>query len=138
MHGHGRPGERLAQGCGEPRSDQQGAGQTGALGEGDRIDVASVRAGLVQDAPGQGNEAPDVVTRGQLRHHATVGLVHVGLAVQGVRQQPRQARACEFDQRDPGLIARGLDTQDLQCFSRAWLIEYFGISIVMSLSDRMA
>ena len=119
VHGQRRPTERLAQRRGEPRAHEQGTGQTRPLGESDHVDLAAVHAGLVQHAPGQRNHSPNVVTRGQLRHHATIGLVHVGLAVQGVRPQARQAQAIERDQRNASLVARGFDAQDLQCFSRA-------------------
>ncbi|MCQ4005037.1 aminotransferase class V-fold PLP-dependent enzyme, partial [Klebsiella pneumoniae] len=56
--------------------------------------------------------AADVVAAGQLRHHAAVGLVHLHLAVQGVRQQHRHARAGALHQRHAGFVAGRFDAQD--------------------------
>jgi hypothetical protein len=48
---------------------------------------------------------------------------------------PNRARGC---MRDSGTFVRCLSISSAQWFSRAWLIVYFGISIVTSWSDRMA
>jgi hypothetical protein len=65
-----------------------------------------------QHLAGERQHAADVVAAGQLGHHAAVGLVHLHLAVQGMRQQARHARAAGIDQRHARLVARRFDSQD--------------------------
>ena len=64
--------------------------------------------GLGQDRVQQRQHPPDVVPRGQFRHHPAEGHVHVDLRVQGVGQQAGLA----VEQGEPGLVAGGLDAQD--------------------------
>ena len=119
VHRQRGPTQRLAQRRSKARAHEQGARQTGALCEGHQVDLAAVHAGLAQHLPGQGDDPADVITRRQLRHHTAIGLVHVGLAVQRVREQARHRMVCNLDQRNAGFVAGRLDAEDLQCFSRA-------------------
>ena len=75
---------------------------------GHRADVGHADAGFLQHLAGQRRHAPDVVARGQLRHHAPVFLVHGDLGVQGVRQQS----AFGADGRDAGFIARAFKAEN--------------------------
>ena len=91
VHGHRRPPQRQAQGGGETRTHQQGTGQPRTLRVGHQVDVATAQPGLGEHLAREGNDSSDVIARGQFGHHAPVGLVHVGLAVQDVRQEPGHA-----------------------------------------------
>jgi hypothetical protein len=68
-------------------------------------------AGLGQHLLGQRQHAADVVAAGQLGHHAAIGLVHVDLAVQRVRQQHGHAGVAGAHQRHAGFVARRFDAQ---------------------------
>ena len=91
-----RPGQRLR----HAGAHQQRPGQAGS-GRSHRADVGHADAGFLEHLAGQRRHAPDMVARGQLRHHAPVFLVHGDLGVQGVRQQS----AFSADGRDAGFIA---------------------------------
>ena len=69
-------------------------------------------AGLGKNILRQRQHAPDMVTAGQLRHHAAKGLVHFDLAVQRVRQQHGQAGVLRPDQRHACLIAGRFNAQN--------------------------
>ena len=54
--------------------------------------ASSAHAGIGQHLPRQRQHAADVVARGQFRHDAAELAVHLDLAVQRLRDQPRRAR----------------------------------------------
>ncbi len=87
VHAEHRLVQRQAQAAGDRGAHQQGPGQARALGVGDRVDVGERHVGLGQRLLQQGDGAPDMVARGQLRHHAAVLLVHGDLGMQGVGEQ---------------------------------------------------
>jgi hypothetical protein len=60
---------------------------------------------------GQGQNAANVVSAGQLGHHTTIGLVHIDLAMQGMAQQHGYALGLHIHQGDTGFIARRFNTQ---------------------------
>jgi hypothetical protein len=50
-----------------------------------------------------------VIATRQLGHHTTKGLVHLDLAVQGVTEQTRRARATGVDQGHARFVTRGFN-----------------------------
>jgi len=99
--------------AGHPGPHEQGAGQAGAPGKGDHVDVLQGLARIAQHLLRQRQHAADVVAAGQLRHHPAIGAVHVDLAVQGVGQQRRHtAVGRHAHQGHAGFIARRFNTQD--------------------------
>ena len=77
---------------GERGAHQQGAGQPRALGVADAVNSLNFLLAASRTRRVSGHEPADVVARGELGHHAAVGLVHRHLRVHGVRQQaPRRA-----------------------------------------------
>ncbi|MNP26165.1 hypothetical protein D3C76_1190060 [compost metagenome] len=107
MHADRRhaPGERHGLGAGG--ADQQRPDQAGAGGIGDRIDVCGRTAGLVQHLADQRQHALDVVSRGELRHHAAVDAMQVDLTEQRVGQQAFLAVV----KGDAGFVAGGFQPQ---------------------------
>ena len=89
VHAQHRPLQRGAQRAGHARAHQQRAGQARAARVGHHIHVAQRSPGLGQHLLGQRQHAADMVAARQLGHHAAIGLVHLDLAVQGVRAQHR-------------------------------------------------
>ncbi|MCY1444413.1 hypothetical protein D9M71_608850 [compost metagenome] len=87
MHAKGRnaPGKGQRLGTGSP--DQQRPHQARTRGVGDCVDLRRHAAGLSQDLADQRQHTLDVISRGQLRHHATIGAVQVDLTEQCVGQQ---------------------------------------------------
>ena len=98
-------GERV--GLGRRHPDQQRAGQAGADGDRDRVDVAQAgpaeRAGLLHGRV----EQVDVGPRGDLGHHPAVA------GVQGllVGEDVGADQAAVLHQGDAGLVAGGLDPE---------------------------
>ena len=103
-----RLAERVTEGVSDARAHQQRPGQPGTGRHGDGVDLRQRPAGLGQDRVQQRKHPADVVPGGQFGHHATVGHVHVDLGVQGVSQQAGVA----VEERQPGLVAGGLDAQN--------------------------
>src|SRR5258708_27344787 len=100
-----RQGERVGKG----RADQQRAGKPRPLGIADAGQFVEFLLCKIKNLSRERRKAPHMVTRGQLRHDAAVGLVHVGL---GVHQMRKQAPGLVVIQSHPCLVAGGLDTQD--------------------------
>jgi hypothetical protein len=90
-------------------ANEKRAGEARALGVGHRPEIRGLAACLRQQVAGERHEAPDVVARGELRHHPAVGLVHVDLRVHCMAEEAPGAGVVE---RHAGLVAGGLDTQD--------------------------
>ena len=100
--------EREAQRGGNAGADQQRPGQPRPFGIGDGLDIVQGAAGLLQDLPGQRQHAPDVVARGEFRHHPAVFGVHRHLGVQRMGEQA----ALRMVQSNAGFIAGGFDSED--------------------------
>ena len=113
VHAQRRLAQRGRQGHRHAGTDQQRTGQPRPARVGHQVDVLQGATGVGQHLARQRQHAADVVARGQFGHHAAVGLVHVHLAVQRLRQQLWNALACRVDQRDAGLVAGALDAQHL-------------------------
>jgi len=80
------------QGTRHPSTNQQRPSQPGAAGVGHHIHGLQIATAGLHDFIGQGQDAANVVAAGQFRHHATIGLVHLDLAVKRMRQQNRHLR----------------------------------------------
>ena len=88
------------------RADQQGAGQSRTLGEGDPIDILEGPAGLREQLASQGQQAPDVIARSEFRHDSAILRVHGNLRKKGMTQQA----APGVVEGDAGFVAGCLDT----------------------------
>ena len=114
VHAQRGPVQRGGQRAGHAGAHQQCAGQARASGEGHHVDIGQRGAGLGQHLTGQWQYTADVVTRGQLGHHATKGLVHQHLAVQSMGAQLRQGHAgLKPDQGHTGFVARRFNAQHI-------------------------
>jgi hypothetical protein len=112
-----RPPERGSQGARHPGAHEQCTGQPRAACERNHIDLAQFAARRRKNLLRQGQQAPDVVARGQLGHDAAEPPVHVDLAVQSLRAQPRRLHRVEAHQRHAGLVARRLDAENVHCLA---------------------
>jgi hypothetical protein len=101
------PVERRSQAAGHRHAGEQRARQPRALGAGHGIDVTQAAAGIGQRLSGERQQPADVVTRGELGHHAAVALVHGHLRMQALGEQAL-AGAVE---RDAGFVAGGFDAE---------------------------
>ena len=98
----------IGQGPGQPSPHQQGTGQSRSLRIGDAGQRGQGLAGLRQHLAQQRGHAPDMVARGQFRHHAAVVLVHRHLGMQRMGQQP----AFGVVQGQARFVAGGFDAED--------------------------
>ena len=96
-----RPRDRL--GGGEP--DEQRADQARARGDADRADVPEVGAGLPERLAHDRRDELEVAPRSDLRHHASVARVQVGLR----RDDVGEDAAVLGDERGSRLVTGGLD-----------------------------
>ncbi len=103
-----RDAQCFAERVGEGSANQQGSGETRALGIADALQIPRGAPGLAKDLAREGHQSLDVVARGEFRHHAAVGLVHGNLGMHGVADQAAFAAVV---QRDAGFVARSLDSQ---------------------------
>ena len=87
--------------------DQQGAGQTGAAGHGDRVDVVEGDAGGLGGPLDRRDHRLEVGPAGDLRHDAAEPGVLLDAARHGVGEERVAA-----DDADTGLVARRLDAED--------------------------
>ena len=97
--------QRQRQAAGHRGADQQRTGQARSLRVGDRIDGIRLQTGFGKHLLQQRNGAPDVIARGQFRHHAAIRLVHGDLGMQRMRPQTE----LRVVQRNAGFVARGFD-----------------------------
>ena len=107
-----RLAQRSSQRAGHARAHQQGAGQARSTGVGHHIHIGQRVACTGHHLAGEWQHAPDVVAAGQLGHHAAIGLVHLDLAVQRVREQARPARVAGLDQGHTGFVAGRFNPQN--------------------------
>jgi hypothetical protein len=87
---------------------QQGADQSGTRRVGHAMDLRRSGPGVGQGRADQGQQAPHVVARSELRYHPAIHAMQVDLAVNLVRQQA----ALVVVDRDRGFIAGGFEGQD--------------------------
>ena len=112
MHAQYRFAERHAQRARHPGAHQQRAGQARTARVGHYIDLVETAPSFGEYGIGQRQHAPDVVPAGQFGHHAAIGLVHVDLAVQRVRQQDGGCARTHVDQRNAGFVAGRFDAEN--------------------------
>ena len=108
MHADRGQAERPGQAASEASTDQQRAGQPWSFGVGHRIHIGQWYAGLLQRAVQQWQQAADVIARGQLRHHAAIGVMQGHLRMQRMREQA----ALAVIERQAGFVARALYPED--------------------------
>ena len=87
VHAQHRFAQRRGQCTSHARAHQQRPGQTRSSGVGHHVDVAQGAPRFGQHLTRERQHPADVVAAGQLGHHAAIGLVHLDLAVERVRQQ---------------------------------------------------
>ena len=105
VHTHHRLADGGRDGTCHASPHQQGTRQAGTSGVGHHIHVRQHQPGRLDDLTRQRQNALNVVTACQFRHHAAVSLVHVDLAVQGMRQQTRRFAAGRVDNSHTGFVA---------------------------------
>ena len=88
---NGRHIQRACQGTPDRRADQQSAHQSRAGRVGNSIDVCTCAAGFFQAFIQQRQQLPDVIARSNLRHHAAIFGVDVGLRIQRMGHQAQFA-----------------------------------------------
>ncbi len=108
MDGDCRQPPRARQAHAGSGPDQQRAHETRTGRVGNRAEFRACHIGVGEHPVHQGQQATQVVPRGQLGHHAAIAGVQGDLAVHGVGQQPA-FRVVDGGRR---LVAAGLDTQD--------------------------
>ena len=108
VHADNRDAERMSEAVGGRGADQQRARQARAFRVGNSGELLQATAGLLQQSAGERQQAPDVIAGGELRHHAPIVGVQPRLGVEHVSEQA----AVAVVERDPGLVAGGLDAQN--------------------------
>ena len=111
VHAQHRLAQRSPQRACHASTHQQGPGETRPPGEGHHIHLGQRTPGLRQDLGTKRQHASNMVATGQLRHHTAVGLVHLNLAVQGLRQQHWRLLTLRRDQCDPRFVTGRLDPE---------------------------
>ena len=86
MHTHHRLAQAGGQRAGHAGPHQQRTGQPRATRVGHHIHLRQSAAGLAHHLGNERQHPANMVTAGEFRHHAAIGLVHLDLAVQSVRQ----------------------------------------------------
>jgi len=105
VHPRDRSGPGCGQAFGEADSDQQAAGKARPAGDGDEVEVVTADAGTLKAQVEEVRQAFEVVSGGELGHHATELGVQVDLRVDDVGED---APAAGYH-RDGCLVAAGLD-----------------------------
>ena len=95
------------------RADEQRACQPGPARVGNDIDLLESCPCLDEHLPKQRQDAPDVVSRGQLRNDSAIDGVEVDLAVEALAEQSRYVAALRTNKSDSGLVARRFDSDDI-------------------------
>jgi hypothetical protein len=107
------PVKNIGEGFGDVDADEERTGETGSLGDGDRVDLAATDAGLGKGSFDDGDDGADVTSGGQLRDDAAVRLVERDLG----RDDVGTDAASVDDHRGGGFVARGFDAEDVH---RRW------------------
>ncbi len=108
VHAHDRDCEAVGQRLAKGESDQQRADQTRPGSDGDSRKVAGVQARAFEGRINDLRNRTHVVARSQLRHHTTIGTVHIVLTVDHARND----LATTADDRSRHLVARTLDAEN--------------------------
>ena len=111
MHGHGRHIQGPRQSACTGGSDQQRADQSWAGCVRDAINISALQLGLIKTVLQQGPQFSNVISAGQLGHHAAVLGMQIDLAVQGMRKQT----ALSAVQREAGFVTGSFDANNDQC-----------------------
>jgi hypothetical protein len=96
-------GERLR----HRAADEERAHQPGPVGDRDAAEVTQADPGLGQRPRHHGKDVLEVAPRGQLRHHAAEGAMHLVLGGDDLAQH----LAAAVEHGGGGLVARGLDAE---------------------------
>jgi len=88
VNANGGYAQRVRQTVGHAGADQKGTGQARAFGIGDCVDLIQRPPAGGEHLAGQGQQAPDVVAGGKLRHHAAVFGMHVDLECRAWASSP--------------------------------------------------
>ena len=110
VHAHDRLAKCGGQGAGDAGAYQQCTRQARATRIRNDVNLAQGVLRLRHDLLRQWQYAANMVPAGQFWYHATIGLVHFNLAVQAMRQKAWHATARGIYQRNPGFVARRLDS----------------------------
>jgi len=105
VHSRHRSGPGCGKAFGETDSHEQAPGETRAAGDGDEVEVVTADTGTVKAQVKEVGQAFEVVSGGELGHHATELGVQVDLRVDDVGED---APAAGYH-RDGCLVAAGLD-----------------------------
>jgi len=108
MHADRRHAPRVGEAARQRGAGKQRADEAGACGVGDPVELPGRGGGTLERQPHQGQQAPDVIARGELRHDAPVGAVQLHLAEELVREQPR----ARIQHRGGALVAGRLDGEN--------------------------
>ncbi len=110
VDGDERLAQRPCEGLGVADADEQRAGETGAFGDGDGIQVfmpnIAPHAGFAEGGVDDGDDGAEVLAGGELGDDAAVGGVDGDLGGDDVRELARAA----LDDGGGGLVAGALDT----------------------------
>ncbi len=109
-----RLAERPGQPLGRRKADQQRAGQAGAVGDRDRIDLRPAEMRTRQRLADHAGQLLDMAAGGDLRHDSAVGLVQRHLA----EDDRSQHLATAADDGGGRLVAGGLDAEHRHLTSR--------------------
>ncbi len=108
VDGDERLAERVGEGFGVADADEQRAGEAGAFGDGDGVEVGKGDAGFAEGGVDDGDDGAEVLAGGELGDDAAVGGVDGDLGGDDVRELARAA----LDDGGGGLVAGALDTED--------------------------
>ena len=135
IHADQRLTERLRQHLAVRDSHQQRADQPRPVRDGHRVQIAQLHMRLLDRFADHGNDLPQMLARGQLRHHAAVLAVNLGLRRDHARKDPP---AAGHDRRR-GLVARRFDTENqalVQMLVRTFVCGHTHASILTAAQNR--
>jgi hypothetical protein len=110
MHANGGQTPGIGKTARETGANQQGADQARASRIGNSVDMVPIHGRIPHNLVDLASKSPNMVPRGQLRHHPAIGTVHGDLAPQLVGQESSD-RVVKGDTR---FITRGFDAKYTQ------------------------
>ena len=128
VHGDERHIQRVGRGFGKVQPHEHRADETRRIGRGHSVNVLFTDARFLERLIGQRGDGLDVLARRDLRHDAAVERVQVGLRRDGVGEN----FAPVLDDRDGGLVAGGLESEDLHCCASASAARKFFVMMMAS------
>ena len=87
---------------------QEGTSEARAFGNGNGINIGTRFACFDKYFVNKGNGTSNVVAAGELRHHATIGTVHVDLGIKGICEEAILIR----NKGSSRLVAGGFNTEN--------------------------